>query len=81
MDQAVFLALTVAGIFVLLILGGITMAAIENLDSAIAALAAKVDQVLQTPKPDPALEARIQADADAVAAQTSRLDGFLTPTP
>ncbi len=59
------------------------MAAIDNLNSNIAALTAAVQNIPQAQPPvtGGATEAQVQSAADAVAAQTAAIDAKLVPLP
>ena len=59
------------------------MAAIDNLNSNIAALATAVSQIPQAVPPvtGGATEAQVQSAADAVATQTAAIDAKLVPLP
>ena len=59
------------------------MAAIDNLNSNIAALATAVSRIPQAVPPvtGGATEVQVQSAADAVAAQTAAIDAKLVPLP
>lgn len=61
-------------LFVLSIVGVLIMASIDNLEIAVTRLTTSVDNAVRVLSEDNAEEARIQAAADSVNAQSDKLD-------